>query len=124
MTCTVSKSPYIDLPPKKGSLQLNVSLRDYKAEIRNYVNPVVVDSWAEVCRESTDIEKMWKAGLLKGEEALLMDCFVSEEQWKSLQPDDILMFNPMGMAVFDIAIGTYFFKQFEKREFGLDLGGS
>jgi ornithine cyclodeaminase len=37
MTCTVSKEPYIDIRSKKESLQLNVSLRDYKTDIYDYV---------------------------------------------------------------------------------------
>lgn len=121
MTCTVSKEPYIDIQPKKGSLQLNVSLRDYRAEFRRFADQVVVDSWAEVCRESTDIEKMFEAGLLQENEAILMDRFVSENHWQSLQPDDVLMFNPMGMAVFDIAVGVYLFQQFEASGEGVDL---
>jgi len=33
ITCTVSKAPYVDLPPKAGSLQLNCSLRDYSRRL-------------------------------------------------------------------------------------------
>jgi len=52
ITCTVSKAPYVDKKPKEGSLILNVSLRDFKTEIYDYVkNGIVVDSWDEVCRE-------------------------------------------------------------------------
>ncbi len=58
ITCTVSKAPYIDLEPKKGSLQLNCSLRDYKVNIMDYTKAIIVDDWVEVCREKTDIEMM------------------------------------------------------------------
>ncbi|MGY0035017.1 hypothetical protein [Pedobacter sp. NJ-S-72] len=48
MTCTVSAAPYISIAPKKGSLQLNVSLRDYTAEMKDYMDTIVVDNWEEV----------------------------------------------------------------------------
>ncbi len=37
VTCTVSPAAYIDRRPKPGSLQLNVSLRDYKPEVFDWV---------------------------------------------------------------------------------------
>ena len=49
VTCTVSNSRYIDQKPKDGALLLNVSLRDFKSEIYEYVKDnIVVDDWEEV----------------------------------------------------------------------------
>lgn len=56
ITCTVSDKPYINGIPKKGSLHLNVSLRDYEASWIQYADVIIVDDWEEVCRENTDIE--------------------------------------------------------------------
>ena len=36
ITCTVAKDRYIDKKPKNGSLQLNISLRDYKIDTFDY----------------------------------------------------------------------------------------
>ena len=45
ITCTTSKEGYINERPRKGSLQLNISLRDYKPECRPYMDFIVVDDW-------------------------------------------------------------------------------
>jgi len=58
MTCTVSKDRYINTPGRKGTLHLNVSLRDYCPEFMKTVDVMIVDDWDEICRENTDIELM------------------------------------------------------------------
>lgn len=109
MTCTVSKQPYIDMKPKKGSLQLNVSLRDYKTDIYEYVKGnIIVDDWDEVCREKTDIEMLHlNKGLRKEETKSIVDVLCNN-CFNEYSEDDVIMFNPMGMAVFDIALGKYY----------------
>lgn len=109
ITCTVSKSPYINRQPKAGSLHLNVSLRDYMPVMFDWFREsIIVDNWEEVCREQTDIEVMHKerglqqAGTRSVIDVVYGDCIAT------YPPDMPVMFNPMGMAVFDIAIGTYF----------------
>ncbi|TRX32538.1 2,3-diaminopropionate biosynthesis protein SbnB [Flavobacterium sp. ZT3R18] len=109
ITTTVSEKRYISKKPKKGSLHLNVSLRDYLPSFKNFVDKMIVDNWEEVCRENTDIEQMYlNEGLIKEKTFNLVDIF-----YKNLMPsiaeDDVIMFNPMGMAVFDIAVGTYYY---------------
>ncbi|WP_291584160.1 2,3-diaminopropionate biosynthesis protein SbnB [Clostridium sp. UBA6640] len=109
MTCTVSKEPYIDMEPKKGSLQLNVSLRDYKTDIYDYVKGnIIVDDWEEVCRETTDIEMLHlQKGLNKEDTKSIVD-LLCNNCINEYSQDDVIMFNPMGMAVYDIALGNYF----------------
>lgn len=121
ITCTVSKAPYIDRQPKKGSLQLNVSLRDYKPEIMHHVDLMVVDAWEEVCREGTDIEKMHKQLGLQRENTVSLADLVTGGGPQGLAEDQIVMFNPMGMAVFDVAIGNYYFQQALRNGVGLRL---
>jgi 2,3-diaminopropionate biosynthesis protein SbnB len=109
ITCTVSSGPYIDTPPKPGSLHLNVSLRDYVASMYSYVKGgVVVDDWDEVCRENTDIERMHKeSGLTERDAATLADVVV--RQWIHRLPGTSpVFFNPMGMAIFDVAIAAHY----------------
>jgi 2,3-diaminopropionate biosynthesis protein SbnB len=106
ITCTVSSAPYIDRRPKPGSLQLNVSLRDYCTGFFSFVrDTIIVDDWDEVCRESTDVEMKHRAcGLTKTQTRSLMD-IVDDDRWlASLPADAVVMFNPMGMAVFDLAV--------------------
>ncbi|MCX6318727.1 MAG: 2,3-diaminopropionate biosynthesis protein SbnB [Bacteroidetes bacterium] len=111
ITCTVSKQPYIDIPPKKGSLHLNVSLRDYQSLVCQWFRPaIIVDNWEEVCREKTDIEMMHINEALNREQVYTMEAITSGKFFETHIPEQPVMFNPMGMAVFDIAIATYYYK--------------
>lgn len=122
ITCTVSKDRYIDAKPKEGSLHLNISLRDYKTNIFDYVkNNIIVDDWNEVCRENTDIELMHKEkGLLEEHTKSIVDV-VCNNALSEYHSSDTLMFNPMGMAAFDIAIANYFFHQAQSAGIGSQL---
>ncbi len=119
ITCTVSDNRYINIPGKKGTLHLNVSLRDYCPEFIKTVNLMVVDDWEEVCRENTDIELMYlEHGLKQTDVFNIYDPF--ESQLKGLE-EKVVMFNPMGMAVFDIAISHFYFVQAKQLGLGIDL---
>lgn len=119
ITCTVSNAPYIDKQPKKGSLQLNVSLRDYKTDMFDYVkDSIIVDNWEEVCREKTDIEMLHlEKGLQAKDTRSIVDVVVNQcmQDYTESVP---IMFNPMGMAIFDIALGAYYLEEAEKRNIG------
>lgn len=122
MTCTVSKAPYIGTPPKKGSLQLNVSLRDYKTDVFEYVkDSIIVDDWEEICREKTDIEMMHLDKGLEAKDTKSIVDVVVNRCMKGYKDDAPIMFNPMGMAVFDMAVGTYYLGEAESRNIGLRL---
>jgi len=115
ITCTVSKKPYIDTIPKKGSLHLNVSLRDYKPNFFKYVDLILVDNWEEVCRENTDIEIMHKShGLIASQTYSIVD-IISKDVLTSTEDNAVVMFNPMGMAVFDIAVANFYYKRLLKQ---------
>ena len=122
ITATVSKASYIDKQPKKGSLQLNVSLRDYKTDIFEYVeDSIIVDDWEEICREKTDIEMMHlEKGLEKKDTKSIIDMVVGNcmADYPAQVP---IMFNPMGMAVFDIAVGAYYFREAQEKGVGEEL---
>ncbi len=122
ITCTVSKAPYIDKEPRKGSLHLNVSLRDYQIDVYEYVKEsIIVDNWEEICRERTDIEMMHKErGLRKEDTHSLIDVVVNN-CLKDFQEDVPIMFNPMGMAVFDIALGSYYLEEASIKGIGQQL---
>jgi 2,3-diaminopropionate biosynthesis protein SbnB len=119
IACTVAEKPYINRKPKRGSLQLNVSLRDYEVGTRKYMDIIVVDDWDEVCRQNTDIENMHiRTGLMKEDTVSVIDLMDSDD----LSAGDngaVIMFNPMGMAVFDIAIGGYYYRKAIKENIGV-----
>lgn len=110
ITCTASKDRYIDIKPTNGSLLLNVSLRDYKKEVFPFIKEsIIVDDWDEVCRENTDIEMFHKECALNQDLVITINKVVCEEGMKRFSHDTPIMFNPMGMAVFDIAMASYYY---------------
>ncbi|HVI46054.1 MAG TPA: hypothetical protein VM802_14355 [Chitinophaga sp.] len=120
ITCTVSAAPYIDKAPAKGSLQLNVSLRDYKAEMKDFMDVIVVDDWEEVCRQNTDIEKMHQEKGLMKEDTFSIADLICKDPLKDYT-DPVVMFNPMGMAIFDIAVGGYYYREALSKNIGTVL---
>ncbi|RBL90700.1 2,3-diaminopropionate biosynthesis protein SbnB [Chitinophaga flava] len=121
MTCTVSAAPYIDKTPRSGSLQLNVSLRDYKVDMKDQVDVIVVDDWDEVCRQNTDIENMHKVKGLQKNDTLSISDIVCNDALKQHTTPEVVMFNPMGMAIFDIATGYYYFREATARKIGSEM---
>lgn len=122
ITCTVSDAPYIDELPRAGSLQLNVSLRDYKTSIFQYVkDAIIVDDWQEVCRENTDIENFHKYNGLQKEDTLALTDVVMNDCMVNYPEEQPIMFNPMGMAVFDITIANYYLKSAKDKGSGTEL---
>lgn len=114
ITCTVSKDRYIDRKPKNGSLHINVSLRDYKTSVYPWFkDAIIVDDWEEICRENTDIENFhFENGLNRDDVGTLKDLL--KVDWiNSFEESQAVMFNPMGMAIFDIAIAQYHMKHLE-----------
>lgn len=121
ITCTVSDKPYINHIPKKGSLHLNVSLRDYEASWIQYADMIIVDDWEEVCRENTDIEMMHLHYGLQKEEAYNIIELLSPDGAHRLAESATVMFNPMGMAVFDIAVAGHFLAKAKEGDIGTRL---
>jgi len=120
VTCTVSSAGYIDQAPKPGSLLLNVSLRDFMPSIMDHTSSILVDDWQEVCREGTDIERMHlERGLTEAD--TLPIAALTTEAMRALPVQEAILFNPMGMAVFDIAIAAYYARLAEARDVGMTL---
>lgn len=121
ITCTVSKAPYVDLPPKAGSLQLNCSLRDYKVDILDHTKAIIVDDWEECCREKTDLEMMHLDRGLKEEDTKSIADVVVNNCMADYPAEEAVMFNPMGMAVFDIATSRYYLDKAKESGIGQEL---
>ena len=121
ITCTVSKAPYIDEKPKAGSLQLNVSLRDYTVAIYDYTKAIIVDDWEEVCREKTDIEMLHLEKGLQEEDTKSIADVVCNNCMADFPEDEAVIFNPMGMAVFDIATAKHYLEKAKAMGVGQNL---
>jgi ornithine cyclodeaminase len=121
VTCTVSGSRYIFSPPPPGSLLLHVSLRDYRPSALASIDTVVVDDWDEICRENTDIEQMHQVvGWQKDRTVTLFEA-VFGDKLLAMPKDGRLLFSPMGMAIFDIAVAAYTLKLARDRGIGIEL---
>ncbi|MEO1514776.1 MAG: 2,3-diaminopropionate biosynthesis protein SbnB [Bacteroidota bacterium] len=119
MTCTVADKPYIDKAPKPGSLHLNVSLRDYTTDTYDYFKDAMfVDDWDEVCREATDVENLHIEKGLQREDTYNLDDLIHTDVLQQLPAETPVLFNPMGMAIFDIAVGTYFLDRVKTEQVG------
>lgn len=121
ITCTVSVARYIHIPPAPGNLLLNVSLRDYKLEAIRDIRTIVVDDWSEVCRENTDIELLHREAGLKAEGTLTLGDVARRDALHSLDAKEAVLFCPMGMAVFDVAVAHYFANKGRSLGVGLQL---
>ena len=121
ITCTVSKAPYVDLPPKAGSLQLNCSLRDYKVDILDHTKAIIVDDWEECCREKTDLEMMHLHRGLQEEDTRSIGDVVVNHCMNDYPAEEAVMFNPMGMAIFDIATAGYYLEKAKSMGRGQEL---
>ncbi|MFE8046901.1 2,3-diaminopropionate biosynthesis protein SbnB [Brenneria goodwinii] len=121
ITCTVSAGGYIDKKPKDRSLLLNVSLRDFKPEILDYTSSIIVDDWEEVCRENTDIELMHMHRGLQKSDTQSITGIICEDKMKMFPANMPIIFNPMGMAIFDVAISTYFYRKALQKGVGVEL---
>ncbi len=123
ITCTVSKERYINLDPKPGSLQLNVSLRDYMPSIYDSVkDSIIVDNWDEICRENTDIEYMHKKCGLSEDEVYTIEDIVNKDVMSNfVSRSNTIMFNPMGMAIFDMSIAKFIWETFSSEGVGKKL---
>jgi len=107
ITCTVARERYIDKVPKKGAVYLNVSLRDFKTDFLKSTDLVSVDDWEEVNRENTDIERAALTYGLSREDVLEITDLLDASSLADMSGRSF-MFNPMGMAVYDIAVARYY----------------
>ena len=122
-TCTVSSERYIKSKPRKGGIYLNVSLRDFEVDFMKEVDEIIVDDWDEICRENTDIERAHKEyGLNKEDVQSITDLVnISKSPFKNNLKESTVMFNPMGMAVFDIAIARHYYDAAQEKNVGVEL---
>lgn len=117
ITATTSDKGYLNFMPKKNSLHLNISLRDYSVDMQRYFDEIIVDSWNEICRAGTDIERMHDINGLKKEQC----SEITNINKNILSPNKTIFFNPMGMAVFDIAIANFVVQVAHKSDIGIYL---
>jgi 2,3-diaminopropionate biosynthesis protein SbnB len=105
VTCTVTDQPYIEFDwLQKGAFVSNVSIMDVHKEVFLKADKVVVDDWDQSNREKKVIHQLVLEGRFSRERlhAELGEIVIGGKTGRE-NDDEIIVLNPMGMAIEDIA---------------------
>ncbi|ASR38306.1 2,3-diaminopropionate biosynthesis protein SbnB [Prauserella marina] len=105
VTCTVTDKPYLPFSwLDRGTLVCNVSIMDVHKEVFLNADKVVVDDWEQSNRERKIINQLVVEGRFSRERlhAELGEVLTGAKPGRE-NDDEIILLNPMGMAVEDIA---------------------
>jgi ornithine cyclodeaminase len=105
ITCTVTDKPYLPFAwLARGTLLANVSIMDVEREVFLKADKVVVDDWDQSNREKKIINLLVEAGEFSRARlhAELGEIVVGRKAGRETD-DEIILLNPMGMAIDDIA---------------------
>ncbi|BCU80727.1 N-[(2S)-2-amino-2-carboxyethyl]-L-glutamate dehydrogenase SbnB [Polycladomyces abyssicola] len=104
VTCTVTDTPYIPYEwLQKGAFVSNISIMDLHKEVFLKADKVVVDDWDQANREKKIINQLVLEGRFSREQlhAELGEILIGVKPGRETD-DEIIVLNPMGMAVEDI----------------------
>lgn len=105
VTCTVADRPYIPFAwLRKGTFVSNISIMDVHKEVFLKADKVVVDDWDQSNREKKIINQLVLEGKFSREHlhAEMGEIVIGTKPGRQ-SDDEIIILNPMGMAVEDIA---------------------
>lgn len=123
--CTVTDQPYIPFTwLKRGAFLSNVSIMDVHQDVFLRADKVVVDDWEQSNRERKIIHQLVLEGKFSREQlhAELGEVLSGRRPGRE-SDDEIIVLNPMGMAVEDIACAAELYTRAKQRQIGtwLDL---
>jgi len=123
--CTVTDTPYIPFSwLGRGAFLSNVSIMDVQQDVFLQADKVVVDDWEQSNREKKIINQLVLAGKFSREQlhAELGEVLVGRRPGRE-NDDEIIVLNPMGMAVEDIACAAEVYIRARQQQIGtwLDL---
>lgn len=105
VTCTVTDTPYIPFEwLQKGAFVSNISIMDVEKDVFLKADKVLVDDWDQSNREKKVINQLVNEGKFSREQlhAELGEVLIGKKPGRESE-DEIIILNPMGMAVEDIA---------------------
>ncbi|MFC3032653.1 2,3-diaminopropionate biosynthesis protein SbnB [Pseudoalteromonas fenneropenaei] len=123
VTCTVSDAPYIPFAwLKRGCFVSNISIMDIEKDVFLKADKVVVDDWDQSNREKKVINQLVEEGLFSREQlhAELGDIVSGEIKGRD-NDDEIILLNPMGMAIDDIVCARWFYQAALAQQVGTRL---
>jgi N-[(2S)-2-amino-2-carboxyethyl]-L-glutamate dehydrogenase len=109
-TCTVAHEPYLRLAwIRPGTFISNVSIMDVAKEVYQEADKVVVDDWDQSNREGKVIHQMVQEGRFSRERlhAELGEIVIGARPGRETE-GEIILLNPMGMAIDDLVCARHF----------------
>jgi len=121
--CTVTDTPYIEYSwLQKGAFVSNISIMDVKKEVFLQADKVVVDDWDQANREKKVIHQLVLEGKFSKEKlhAELGEIVLGEKVGRE-NDEEIIVLNPMGMAIEDIASAYAVYQRAVNQQVGTTL---
>lgn len=123
ITCTVTDKPYIEYDwIQKGTFISNISIMDIKKDVFTQADKVLVDDWSQANREKKTINQLVLEGRFSREalHAELGELLTGAKPGRE-NDDEIILLNPMGMAIEDISSAYYIYKEAKQLQIGTIL---
>jgi N-[(2S)-2-amino-2-carboxyethyl]-L-glutamate dehydrogenase len=123
ITCTVTDQPYIPFEwLQKGAFVSNVSIMDVHKEVFLKADKVIVDDWDQSNREKKVIHQLVLEGRFSREQlhAELGEIVLGDKPGRESE-EEIILLNPMGMAVEDISCAQAIYERALKQGKGTQL---
>jgi N-[(2S)-2-amino-2-carboxyethyl]-L-glutamate dehydrogenase len=123
ITCTVADKPYIPFDwIQAGAFISNVSIMDLHKEVFLRADKVVVDDWDQCNREKKVINQLVIEGSFSRDKlhAELGEILIGRRPARQ-SDDEVILLNPMGMAIEDIACAQALYQQAIARGVGTKL---
>ncbi|MFA2567614.1 2,3-diaminopropionate biosynthesis protein SbnB [Bacillus wiedmannii] len=120
VTCTVTNKPYIKAEwIQKGTFISNVSIMDLESELFIQADKVIVDDWDQANREKKVINQLVLEGKFSKEmlHAELGDIITGLKAGRE-HKDELIILNPMGMAIEDISCAYEIYENALKNNIG------
>ncbi|ENO81008.1 ornithine cyclodeaminase [Thauera sp. 27] len=120
VTCTVADAPYLAFDwLKAGAFVSNVSIMDVHKDAYEKADKVVVDDWDQSNREKKIINQLVLEGRFSRERlhAELGEIVIGERPGRE-RDDEIILLNPMGMALDDLVCARHFYRLAEAQGVG------
>lgn len=123
VTCTVADAPYLAFEwLKAGAFVSNVSIMDVHKDVYEKADKVVVDDWDQSNREKKIINQLVLEGRFSRERlhAELGEIVIGKRPGRE-HGDEIILLNPMGMAIDDLVCARHFYRLAQAQGVGTRL---
>ncbi|RAM63692.1 ornithine cyclodeaminase [Herbaspirillum rubrisubalbicans] len=123
VTATVTDTPYLPFTwLKRGAFVSNISIMDVHKDVYEQADKVVVDDWDQSNREKKIINQLVLEGRFSRAQlhAELGEIVIGERPGRQNE-DEIILLNPMGMALDDLVCAHHFYQLAQQRGVGIQL---